>query len=68
MELEGKRVLVTGATSAIGRATAEALGREGATVLVSGRDEQRGREVVTAIVDAGGKAELLPGDSRHPTA
>ena len=62
MDLEGKRALVTGATSGIGRATAEALGREGATVLVSGRDERRGREVVAAIVDAGGQAELLPGD------
>ena len=62
MELEGKRALVTGATSGIGRATAEALGREGAIVLVSGRDERRGREVVAAIVDAGGEAELLPGD------
>ena len=62
MGLEGKRALVTGATSGIGRATAEALGREGAIVLVSGRDEQRGRDVVAAIVDAGGKAELLPGD------
>src|SRR5918997_386533 len=62
MDLEGERVLVTGATSGIGRATAEALGHEGAIVLVSGRDERRGREVVTAIVEAGGKAELLPGD------
>src|ERR687895_1560251 len=62
MDLEGKRVLVTGATSGIGRATAEALGREGAIVLVSGRDERRGREVVTAIVEASGSAELLPAD------
>jgi NAD(P)-dependent dehydrogenase (short-subunit alcohol dehydrogenase family) len=62
MDLEGKRALVTGATSGIGRATAEALGREGAIVLVSGRDERRGEEVVGAIVNAGGEAELLPGD------
>ena len=62
MDLEGKRALVTGATSGIGRATAEALGREGAIVLVSGRDEQRGRDVLAAIVNAGGQAELLPGD------
>jgi NAD(P)-dependent dehydrogenase (short-subunit alcohol dehydrogenase family) len=38
------------------------LGREGAVVLVSGRDERRGRQVVAAIVDAGGEAELLRAD------
>ena len=60
MDLEGKRALVTGATSGIGRATAEVLGREGAIVLVSGRDERRGREVVAASVNGGGEALLLP--------
>lgn len=37
-ELSGRTCLVTGATHGIGRATAEALAREGATVLVHGRD------------------------------
>jgi NAD(P)-dependent dehydrogenase (short-subunit alcohol dehydrogenase family) len=46
MDLEGKLALVTGGTSAIWRATAEALAAAGARVLVSGRDERRGAEVV----------------------
>jgi NAD(P)-dependent dehydrogenase (short-subunit alcohol dehydrogenase family) len=38
LELEGKTALVTGSTSGIGRATAFALARLGATVIVTGRD------------------------------
>ncbi|MFT4890420.1 MAG: NAD(P)-dependent dehydrogenase (short-subunit alcohol dehydrogenase family) [Halobacteriales archaeon] len=41
--------LVTGSTSGIGRATALRLAERGATVLVIGRDESRGREVANAI-------------------
>jgi NAD(P)-dependent dehydrogenase (short-subunit alcohol dehydrogenase family) len=69
-ELRGKRALVTGATSGIGRATAEALAREGAHALISGCSEARGAEVVAAIEAAGGQAEFvradleLPGDVR----
>ena len=66
MSLENKRALVTGATSGIGRATAEALARQGAMVLVSGRDVERGGEVIAGIRDAGGVAELLPGDLATP--
>src|ERR1700730_6401544 len=58
-ELNGQRALVTGGTSGIGRATAEALGREGAHVLISGRSEARGAEVVAAIKAAGGEAEFV---------
>ena len=61
-ELAGKRALVTGGTSGIGRATAEAHAREGAYVLVSGRSEARGGEVVAAIREAGGDAEFVPAD------
>ena len=58
-ELSGKRALVTGGTSGIGRATAEALAREGAYVLISGRNAARGAEVVAAIEASGGRAEFV---------
>jgi NAD(P)-dependent dehydrogenase (short-subunit alcohol dehydrogenase family) len=61
-DLVGKSALVTGGTSGIGRAAAEALAREGAYVLISGRSEDRGREVVEAIRAAGGEAEFVRAD------
>ena len=61
-ELSGRRALVTGGTSGIGRATAEALAREGARVLISGRNEARGAEVVAAIEAGGGEAEFVRAD------
>ena len=61
-DLIDKRALVTGGTSGIGRATAETLAREGAHVLIGGRSEVRGAEVVAAIEQAGGEAEFVPAD------
>jgi len=61
-ELSGQRALVTGGTSGIGRATAEALAREGAHVVISGRSEARGAEVVGVIEAAGGEAEFVRAD------
>ena len=61
-DLVGKRALITGGTSGIGRATAEALAREGAHVLISGRSDKRGAETVAAIEEAGGKAEFVRAD------
>jgi NAD(P)-dependent dehydrogenase (short-subunit alcohol dehydrogenase family) len=57
--LEGKTALITGATSNIGRAIALAFGREGARVVVSGRDAARGAEVVAAI---GERAQFIAAD------
>ena len=65
-ELSGQRALVTGGTSGIGRATAEALAREGAHVLISGRSEARGAEVVAAMEAEGGEAEFVRADLKSP--
>jgi NAD(P)-dependent dehydrogenase (short-subunit alcohol dehydrogenase family) len=65
-ELSGQHALVTGGTSGIGRATAEALAREGARVLISGRDEARGAEVVATIRAGGGEAEFVRADLESP--
>lgn len=62
MSFDGKTVLITGATSGIGRAAAERFGREGATVVVSGRDPARGAEVVAAIEHSGGHARFIAAD------
>jgi len=45
MEFDGTTVLVTGGTSGVGRATAQLFAHRGATVLVSGRNEERGAQV-----------------------
>lgn len=44
-KLEGRVALVTGGTSGIGKATAELLSDEGALVIVTGRDEEKGEEI-----------------------
>jgi NAD(P)-dependent dehydrogenase (short-subunit alcohol dehydrogenase family) len=60
--LEGQKALVTGATSGIGRAIALRLGRDGADVLVHGRDAKRGQEVVDTISADGGQARFVAAD------
>ncbi|MFB7560794.1 SDR family NAD(P)-dependent oxidoreductase [Streptomyces brevispora] len=62
MRLEGRTALVTGATSNIGRAIAEAFAAEGAHVAVSGRSAERGKEVVDGIHARGGRADFVRAD------
>lgn len=56
MKLKDKVAIVTGSTSGMGRATAELFAKEGAKVVVTGRDEKRAKEVVDGIKAQGGEA------------
>ena len=60
--LENKTALVTGATSNIGRAIAIAFAAEGARVVVSGRSEERGAQVIKEITASGGRADFIAAD------
>lgn len=60
--LHNKTALVTGSTSNIGQAIAEAFAAEGAHVIVSGRDRERAARVVEGIRAAGGRADFLVAD------
>jgi NAD(P)-dependent dehydrogenase (short-subunit alcohol dehydrogenase family) len=65
-ELDGRVALVTGATSGIGRAAAQALAGLGATVMVHGRNADRGAVVVKEITAAGGQSRFLAADLTDP--
>lgn len=62
MKLEGKVAIVTGGTSGIGEASALLFAKEGAKVIVVGRNEERGNKVVKQIQDDGGEAIFVKVD------
>jgi NAD(P)-dependent dehydrogenase (short-subunit alcohol dehydrogenase family) len=58
-------VLITGALTGIGRATALAFAREGASVVVSGRRDDAGHALAAELRTLGVRAEYLRADVRH---
>lgn len=62
--LGGKCAIVTGAARGIGRAVAEGLARNGASVILAARSADRLGEVREGIAGGGGKALAAPGDLR----
>jgi NAD(P)-dependent dehydrogenase (short-subunit alcohol dehydrogenase family) len=66
--LDGRRALITGADSGIGRAVALAFAREGADVAISYLSEETdARETERLVTEAGRKAVLLPGNIGEST-
>lgn len=59
LQLKGKRVLITGSTAGIGYAIAETLAREGASVMINGRTEERVDQAILNIKKHHQTAELI---------
>lgn len=68
LNLEGKRALITGSSSGVGRAIAARLAIAGCMVLVHGRHEQSCEEVAADIRAQGGTSAIVVGDLTDPAA
>lgn len=65
-KLSGRKAVITGADSGIGRAVAIAFAREGADILISYLEEHQDAEETQRLVEeAGRRAVLVPGDIQH---
>ena len=63
--MKNQTILITGALTGIGRATAIAFAREGAKLVVSGRHDDKGHELVAELRGLGAEAEFIKADVRH---
>ena len=63
--MKNKVILITGALTGIGRATAIAFAREGAHVVVCGRRDDAGNALATELRALGVEAEYIRADVRH---
>src|SRR5689334_5672798 len=62
LKLDGRVALITGSSKGIGEGVARGLAREGAIVIVHGRDKTKTEEVAHDIVTQGGRAHTVTGD------
>ena len=67
-QFAAKKVLVTGGTSGIGAATATAFAREGAQVVITGRNAARAAEVIAACEGTAGTMRFIEADLREAAA
>ena len=63
--MSSRVVLITGALTGIGRATALAFAKEGARVVVSGRHDEEGKKLAAEMRRLGAEAEFVRADVRH---
>lgn len=61
-KLENRAAIVTGATSGMGRAIAVLFAKEGASLIINGRNQERGQQLVEEIRGFGARAEFAAGD------
>ncbi|KAA3629037.1 MAG: SDR family NAD(P)-dependent oxidoreductase [Bacteroidetes bacterium] len=66
MKFRDKVIIVTGATSGMGMAIAEHFAREGGSVIISGRNEQRGEELASHLKKINDQIIFIAGDIRTP--
>ena len=66
--LSNKVAIITGATSGIGKATAILFAQEGAKVVITGRRQDHGEQVVSEIRELGGACQFIQADHTDPEA